>query len=234
MTCEITIKRVIALVLATILAVTAWRVVAAQQTPLTPVAQPAEVKEPAAVGLTVDTLKAMKARAEASKELSETDKKSVISYLKAGVRLLEETDGLNAEAQKITETVTAGPQRIKEIQAKLNVKDPAFSQADIEAAASQMTTAQIEQREREKRAALTTAQDALKNWRQQLEKLKNRPSQLQKEITENKEKLAELADELKKEAPPNEPQELFRAREAAFLAEQSLRSAKIQLLENNF
>ena len=38
-------------------------------------------------------------------------KKSVISYLEARVRLLEETDVLNAEAQKITETVTAAPQR---------------------------------------------------------------------------------------------------------------------------
>ena len=231
MSIEFNSKRIIALALGTILAVVAWRVVAAQQTPLTPVAQPPEVKEPAAVGLTVDTLKAMMAVAEASKDLSETDKKSVISYLEAGIRLLEETDELNAEAQKITETVTAAPQRIKEIQAKLNVKDPAFSQADIEAAASQMTTAQIEQREREMRAALATARDTLNDWRKQLEKLKNRPSQLQKEIAENKEKLAELADELKKQAPPNEPQELFRAREAAFLAEQSMRSAKIRLFE---
>jgi hypothetical protein len=63
---------------------------AAQQTPLTPVAQPPEVKEPAAVGLTVDMLKARMAGAEASKELSETDKKNVISYLEAGVRLLED------------------------------------------------------------------------------------------------------------------------------------------------
>ena len=231
MSIEIISKRIIALALGTILALVAWSVFAAQQTPLTPVAQPPEVKEPAAVGLTVDTLKAMMAVAEASKDLSETDKKSVIGYLEAGIRLLEETDELNAEAQKITETVTAAPQRIKEIQAKLNVKDPAFSQADIEAAASQMTTAQIEQREREKRAALATARDTLKDWREQLEKLKNRPSQLQKEIAENKEKLAELADELKKQAPPNEPQELFRAREAAFLAEQSRRSAKIRLFE---
>ena len=231
MSIEIISKRIIALALGTILVVVAWSVVAAQQTPLTPVAQPPEVKEPAAVGLTVDTLKAMMAVAEASKDLSETDKKSVIGYLEAGIRLLEETDELNAEAQKITETITAAPQRIREIQAKLNVKDPAFSQADIEAAASQMTTAQIEQREREKRAALATARDTLNDWREQLEKLKNRPSQLQKEIAENKEKLAELADELKKQAPPNEPQELFRAREAAFLAEQSMRSAKIRLFE---
>ena len=231
MSIEIISKRIFALALGTILAVVAWSVVAAQQTPLTPVAQPPEVKEPAAVGLTVDTLKAMMAVAEASKDLSETDKKSVISYLEAGIRLLEETDELKAEAQKITETVTAAPRRIKEIQAKLNVKDPAFSQADIEAAASQMTTAQIEQREREMTAALATARDTLNDWREQLEKLKNRPSQLQKEIAENKEKLAELADELKKQAPPNEPQELFRAREAVFLAEQSMRSAKIRLFE---
>ena len=71
----------------------------------------------------MDTLKAMMARAEASKDLSETDKKSVAGYLEAGIRLFKETDGLNAEVQKITKTVSAAPQRIKEIQAKLNVKD---------------------------------------------------------------------------------------------------------------
>ena len=231
MSIEIIFKRIIALALGTILAVVAWSVVAAQETPLTPVVQPPEVKEPAAVGLTVDILKARMAGAEASKELSETDKKNAISYLEAGVRFLEETDNLNAEAQKTTETVTAAPQRIKEIQAQLNVKDPGFSEADIEAAASQMTTAQIEQREREMGAALATAGDTLKDWREQLEKLKNRPSQLQTEITENKEKLAKLADELKKQASPNESQELFRAKEAAFLAEQSMRSAKTRLFE---
>lgn len=231
MSIEINSKRIIALALGTILAVVAWRVVAAQQTPLTPVAPPLGVKEPAAVGLTVDTLKAMMAGAEASKDLSETDKKSVISYLKAGIRLLEEAYGLKAEAQKITETVNAAPQRIKEIQVKLNVKDPAFLETDIEAEASQMTTAQIEQREREMSASLAFAQDTLKDWREQAETLNNRPSQLQKEISENKEKLTELADELKKEAPSNEPQEMFRAREVAFLAEQSMRSAKIRLFE---
>jgi len=228
---EIISKRIIALLLGAVLAVLPWRVVAAQQAPLTPVAQPPEVKEPAAVGLTVDTLKAMISGAEASKDLSETDKKSVVSVLETSIRHLEETDQLKADAQKVTETVTAAPQRIKEIQAKLNIKVSAFSEADIEAEASQMTTAQIEQREREQTAALATAGDTLKNWREQLEKLKNRPAQLQKEIAENNKKLAELADEMKKEAPPDELQELSRAREAASLAEQSMRQAKIRLFE---
>ena len=74
MSIEIISKHIIALALGAILAVPAWSVVAAQQTPLTPVAQPPEVKEPAAVGLTVDILKARMAGAEASKDLSETDK----------------------------------------------------------------------------------------------------------------------------------------------------------------
>ncbi len=51
MSIEIISKRIVALALGTILAVVAWRVDAAQQTPLTPVAQPPEVKEPAAVSL---------------------------------------------------------------------------------------------------------------------------------------------------------------------------------------
>jgi len=97
MSIEIISKRIVALALGTILAVVAWRVDAAQLTPLTPVAQPPEVKEPAAVGLKVDTLKAMMAVAEASKDLSETDKKSVTGYLEAGIRLFKETEGLNAE-----------------------------------------------------------------------------------------------------------------------------------------
>ena len=111
MSIEIISKRIIALALGTILAVGAWSVVAAQQTASTPIVRLPEVKVPAAVGLTVDTLKAMMAVAEASKDLSETDKKIVISYLEGGIRLLGKTEGLNAEAQKITEAVTAAPQR---------------------------------------------------------------------------------------------------------------------------
>jgi len=194
MSIEIISKRCMAFAFGIILFVAAWGVAPAQQTALTPVDQPPKVKEPAAVGLTADTLKAMKAEAEASKDLSEADKKSAISYLETSARLLEETDGLNAEAQKTTETVTAAPQRIKETQAVLNAKEPDFSQADIEAAASKMTTAQVESRAGEKSAALANAQDNLKDWREQLEKLKAKPAQLQKEIAENKNKLAELAD----------------------------------------
>jgi len=41
------------------------------------------------------------ARTEASKDLSETDKKSVISYLEGGIRLLGKTEGLNAGRGKL-------------------------------------------------------------------------------------------------------------------------------------
>lgn len=222
-------KRIIAFVLGTILTLVAWSAFADQQTPLTPVTQHSEIKEPAMEGLTVNTLKAMLAKTEVSKDLNETDKKGITGYLEAGIRLLEETGELNAEAQKISKTAISAPQRIKEIQAKLNVKEAAFSQADIDAETSQMTIAQVAQRSREKTAVFISGRDALKNWREQREKLEERPFQLQAEIAENKDKLAELADKFKKEASPNEPQELFKARKAAFLAEQSMRLSKIRL-----
>ncbi|MDB4444580.1 mechanosensitive ion channel, partial [bacterium] len=139
---------------------------------------------------------------------------------------------LNKEAQQLTETVTAAPQRIKEIQAEMNIEEPASSQADDIAAASQMTTDQVEQRAREKKAVLASSQDTLNSWRKELEKLNNQPAQLQKEIADNKVKLAELDKALKEQNPPNEPQELTRARQAALLAEQSLRLSKIRLFES--
>ena len=77
MSFKIISKRVFALVLGTILAVSAWDVAQIREAASTPAAQLSEVIEPATVSLTIDSLKAMITGAEASKELSETEKKAL-------------------------------------------------------------------------------------------------------------------------------------------------------------
>ena len=104
----------IALGSAIVLAV--WSVVAAQQTTSSKQAQPTQVKESVGLPPKMDQLKDLRTQAEASKDLSESDKKSALSLLDRGIRSLKETERLNTETQQFIRKVQNAPTIIKEIE----------------------------------------------------------------------------------------------------------------------
>jgi potassium efflux system protein len=212
--------------------------VAAQQTsPLQQSTPPADTET---IGLPpkIDELNALRAQAGAAKDLSEADKKNVLSLLDRGIRFLEETERLNADTQQFIQKIKNAPTRTEEIQIELRRKVPATDQIVDPAKAAQLTNAELEQRERDEKASLIAARESLNNLQDQIEALKGRPVQLQKDSADAMRRLREVRKELRDDSSAsNEPGILAEARRAALLAEHAMLKTRIdsyeQQLKNN-
>ena len=209
-----------------------WSAVPAQQTSSSQQAQPTEARETVGQPPKIDQLKALRVQAEVAKDLSEPDRKNVLSLLDRGVRFLEEAERLNAETQQFIEKIKDAPGRTKEIETRLRRRIPASDKIVDPANASQMTNVELEQREREEKAFLAAARESLKNLQDQIMELQGRPVQLQKESADAARRLQEVRKELGADsAAPNEPGMLAEARRTALLAEQAMLKAQIHLYE---
>ena len=219
----------IALGSAIVLAV--WSVVAAQQTTSSKQAQPTQVKESVGLPPKMDQLKDLRTQAEASKDLSESDKKSALSLLDRGIRSLKETERLNTETQQFIRKVQNAPTRIKEIEKKLGQNLPAADQIIDSAKAARLTDTELEQLEREEKASLAAARASLNNLQDQIEALKGRPIQLQKESADAISRLQEVRQELRENSAAPKDGILFQARQGALRAEHAMLKAQIHLYE---
>ncbi len=218
--------------LGAVIVLASWSVVAAQQTSSSQETKPSEVEETVFAPPTLDKLKTSRAEAEAATDLSESDKKNVLSFLDRGIRFLEETERLNTETQKFNEKLKTAPARIEEIKTKLGRETQAPDQIIDLADASRMTKAELEQREREERASLSAVRESLNNLQDQIEEIKARPMQLQKESTDVMRRLQEMRKELRADSTAaNEPPMLVDARRTAQLAEHTMLKAQIQSFE---
>ncbi len=91
--------------LGTVIVLVGWSVVAAQQTSPSQETKSSEAEETVFPLPTLDQLKTSRAEAEAATDLSESDKKNILSLLDQGIRLLGETERLNTETQKFNQTI---------------------------------------------------------------------------------------------------------------------------------
>ena len=209
-----------------------WSTVAAQQTSPSQQTQPSQAEVTVGLPPKIDQLKALRAQAEAAKDLSESDRKNVLSSLDRGIHLLEETERLNAETQQFIEKIKNAPIRTKQIETQLKQKIPASDQIVDPANASRMTNEELSQREREEIASLAAARESLKNLQDQIVELKGRPVQLQKESADATRRLQEARKELSADsAALNEPGMLAEARRTVLLAEHAMLKAEIHLYE---
>jgi potassium efflux system protein len=210
-----------------------WLTVAAQQTSTLQETQPTEVEETVFPSPTLDQLKASRAETEAAMDLNESDKKNVLSFLDRGIRFLEETERLNTETQKFNEKLKTAPARIEEIKTELSREIPVPDQIIDHTEVSRMTNAELEQRKREERASLAAVQDAFNNLQDQIEEIKTRPMQLQKESTDAMSRLQEVRQALRADSPASdEPRMLAEARRTVLLAEHAMLKAQIKSIEH--
>ena len=98
-----------------------------------------------------------------------------MSFLDQAIRFLEETERLNAETQKLNKRLTNGPTRIEEIKIELSRKIPPPDQIIDLADAARMTSAELDQREREEKSSLAAVRKSLNSLQDQIEALKARP-----------------------------------------------------------
>lgn len=181
--------------------------------------------------LNIETFKSKRAEVETAKDLAEPARKEALDLLDRTIRFLEDAHRLTAEGEILTRQVASAPDRIKEIKDALGKKDPELDTGPELEAAPEMKTEALEQRVREEKAALATARTTLSSRRDQIEKLKTRPPQLQKEIADAKRRVEALQKELAGIHPGGEFLVLDEARQSALIAERARHLASIRLNE---
>jgi hypothetical protein len=219
-------------VLSAAFALASGSVIAAEQISPPQESRLAETEEMVFAPPTLDQVKAARQETEAATNLEESDKKNVLSALDQAIRFLEESERINADTLKLTDKVKNAPARIKEIETQLNRKITPPDQIVDLAGALRMTNPELEQREREERTSLSSLRESLKNFQDQIEALKARPMQLQKESVEVMRRLGEVRKELKGDSTkPNETRLFFEARRTRLLAEHLMLKTQIQAFE---
>ncbi len=220
---------VLTLATALMFAVVTWSGVQAQDKAKPPSASKApEAKALVAEEWSLERLKAKRAEVEASTTLSDTVKKSLLSFLDQAIRFREDLDQIKKDAQDFAQKIKGAPDRIKEIEAELKRPRPP-SESDKElAAAGKMDTEKLEQRIREEEAALVEAKANLTKLADQMEKEKAGPQLLGERITKAKEKLKEVKAALDSPPQPGETAPLTEARRVSLLSEQAKYQAVIK------
>jgi potassium efflux system protein len=190
--------------------------------------QAPEAKALGAEEWTLEKLKAKRAELEASTTLSDTLKKSLLSFLDQAIRFREDLDKIKKDAEDFAQKIKGAPDRIKEIEAELKRPTPASESDKALAAARKMDTEKLEQRLREEEAALVEAKANLTKLNDQLEKEKAGPKQLGERITKAKQKLKEVRAALDSPPQPGEPAPVTEARRISLLSEQAKYQAAIK------
>jgi potassium efflux system protein len=177
-----------------------------------------KAKGPSSGELTLEDIKAKRTTAEASKALSDSDKKSVLGFLDKTIRFRELAEQYNEQAEAIAKQVAEAPKRHKEVQKELDQPPPTTE--SIEDEVSQIETDKLEQRIHSEETALSNAKSTFSEWESKLDGLRNRPQTLRESVSKAKARLEELRQELNAAMPADEPSELIEARRLSLLAEQ--------------
>lgn len=205
---------------------------AISQTPNQPPAGPVNsgIGAEAPGGVSLDDLKKLRAATENAGDLTEDVKKGVLSYLDRAIFFRETEAQLRKETEDINQRVKAAPERIKAIEAELDL--PQLPPEDVIAIAGKMKPEQLEQHLKKMEAELSDATTGLNKLTEQLNGLKDQPAKVQQEIADAKKRLLEIAQELQAVPALDEPQSVTKTRQVALSAEQSRIETGIKTLEN--
>jgi potassium efflux system protein len=186
--------------------------------------------------MSLEELKRIRGVVEASQELGDSVKKSVLSLVDQAIFFLGLADQYNSRTEEIGQKAKAAPDRLKKMQTQLD--RPVPSAESVRDDASKMESDQLEQRRRQEEADLAKAKTTLSNLTEQLNKQKNSPQKLREGVAKAKQRLDELGEELKATSPPDEAPEVTKARRVMLQAEQAKEQAEIassekELAQNN-
>jgi len=184
---------------------------------------------PAPGTINTEALGKIREEAENRTDLSESDKKNVLSSLDRAITLDQSESQLRKDIESLKQQVQKAPERIKEIEAELSRS--LVPPDHVATTASNMKPDQRENQLRRLEAELTEAATILNRFTDQLNALKDRPAGLQQEIAAAKQRLLDLAVESKASPPPDDHVLLGRARQAAMLAEQTKIQTELELFQ---
>ena len=143
--------------------------------------------------LNLDDLKKMRKIVENAGDLSENDKKSILSFVDRAIIFREAEAQLRKHTEEITEMLKTAPERIKAIEAELD--HPPAPVESIATAASSMKPEQLELHLRQLEMQLSDVKTNFAKLTERLNGLKDLPAKLQQDLADAKQQLLNLADE---------------------------------------
>jgi potassium efflux system protein len=183
--------------------------------------------------LSLEKLKAKRAEVEGSKALSDTVKKSTLTYIDQAIRFRDQLNQINKDAENFAQKIKGAPNRIKELKAELKrfaaSPEPTGALADLK----DMDAKKLDQRIRQEEAELVEAKSNLNKLADQLAKEKTGPKRLTATISKAKQRLKEVQKELDLPPPADEPAPVTEARRASLLTERARYQAEINADEQH-
>jgi hypothetical protein len=121
--------------------------------------------------ITMEELKSRRIAIESMTDIDATVKTDSLKYIDLSITYIELAFSTDKKASELSRLIQTAPERLKILQAEL--KKPFTAPEKVEARAQQMSTLKLEQRLRQKKAELATAESRLQEWSDRLTAEKN-------------------------------------------------------------
>ena len=151
---------------------------------------------PSSPAITIEDLKSRRIGIESSTDIDDTVKTDSLKYIDRAITHAELAFSIHKKAIELSELIQTAPERLKILQAEL--KKPFMAPEKVEARAQQMSTLKLEQRLRQKKAELATAQNRLQEWSDRLTAAKNIINQKTEQLATAISRLKDIQRELEK------------------------------------
>ena len=185
------------------------------------------VEKPSTRELSLEELKAKKAEVEGSTALTESTKKSVLTYLDQAIRFEEQTDRIKKETANFAQTIQLASDKIKDIKTELKRPTLPFDSEEMIKEVRALSLEKLENKIRQSEAALVESKANLNKLNDQVTKEESLPQQLRERIGSAKERVKEIQINLDTPPLPNEPSLVTDSRRASLLSEQAKYQAEI-------
>ena len=193
----------------------------AQQTSNAP---PAAAPSPA---ITIEELKSRRMAIESMTDLETAVKTDSLKYIDRAIADAESAISTNKKANELLQLIQTAPERVKMLQAEL--KKSFMAPEKVEARAQQMSTLKLEQRLRQKKAELATAQSRQQKWSDRLTAEKNVINQTTEQIPIATSRLKDIQAELETMAGTAETDILNNSKLLSLKSEREKLAAEINL-----
>ena len=179
--------------------------------------------------ITIEELKSRRIAIESMTDIDATVKTVSLKYIDQAIAHAEQALSTNNKANEFLQLIQTAPERLKILQDEL--KKSFMPPEKVEARSQQMSTLKLEQRLRQKKAELATAQSRLREWSDRLTAEKNIINQTTELLATATSRLKDIQTELETLAGAAETDILNNSKVLSLKSERENLTAEIKLNE---
>jgi potassium efflux system protein len=179
--------------------------------------------------ITIEELKSRRMTIESMTDIDATVKTDSLKYIDQAISHAELALSTNHKANEFLQLIQTAPERLKILQAEL--KKSFMAPEKVEARAQQMSTLKLEQRLRQKKAELATAESRLREWSDRLTAEKAITDQTPEQLATANSRLKDIQTELETIAGVAETDILNQTKLLSLKSERENVTAEIKLNE---